>query len=64
MPLSIPRSPSTLTPSLLIRPIACPRCGEKAGIIRRAPDARHTDGSEVWGVPCDQGHIAEVFGQR
>ena len=56
------RSPSTFTPTLLIRPIACPRCGEKAGIIRRAPDARQTDGSEVWAFQCDQGHITEIFG--
>ena len=60
----LPRSPSTFTPTLLIRPIACPRCGEKAGIIRRAPDARQTDGSEFWAFQCDQGHITEIAGQR
>jgi len=58
------RSSALFTPTLLIRPIACPRCGEKAGIIRRSPDACQTDSSEIWALQCDQGHITEISGQR
>ena len=56
------QSQSTLTN--LVRPIQCPKCGERAYIIRRILDDLKRDGSEVWTFQCVNGHDTEKNGQR
>jgi hypothetical protein len=53
-----------VTPTNLIDPIPCPKCSERAYIIRRTIDLLNNDGSEVWTFACINGHFTERSGQR
>ena len=48
----------------LIEPIHCPKCDERAYIIRRILDDLKRDGSEVWTFQCVNGHNTEKNGKR
>ena len=53
-----------ITPTNLIEPIHCPKCDERAYIIRRILDDLKRDGSEVWTFQCVNGHNTEKNGKR
>jgi hypothetical protein len=38
-----------------IGPIRCDKCGSRAHLIRRTPDAFERDGSEIWTFECECG---------